>query len=239
MTPRARSPRRRGRAGITLFEVLITSAIMAMMALMIYTAFEHTGRVARRLGGRQEQDHLARTALNMIARDIRCAFLSAHVNPNPQLLAVLTAFVGRDQRPGDRLDLTTFTHRRLTRGTHEGDAHEVGYRVEARRGDSSGANDLLRRESPRIDNDPLRGGTVDLLVPDVRGLEIRYFDNASERWTDSWDSTQGTEQAGRLPARVRVTLTMRDSDGRERQYMTETAPMIQEVLRFGIGTIFN
>lgn len=217
-----------------MLEVLIASAILAMVALMIFTAFTHTSSLRQRLSARQERDHLARLALMKFARDVRSAFLSAHVNTNPTHLAVVTAFVGVDGSPGDRVDMTTFSHRRFARNAHEGDAAEVGYRLEARRGNGTGY-DLVRRESARIDNEPLRGGVVDLLVPNVSSFQIRYYDLQTEQWTDTWDTQQLTAQAGRLPARVRVTLTVRDpSDGREYTYMTETQPMISDVLRFGL-----
>jgi general secretion pathway protein J len=224
---------RRGHAGVTLLEVLVAAAILAMMGTMIYTAFEHTSRIGRRLAGRQERDHVARIALNRLMKDLRSAYLSAHVNPDPTFLASRTAFVGVDQSPGDRLDFTTFTHERMVRGTHEGDECEVGYRVEARRGPNS-VYDLLRRESPRVDNDPLRGGTVDVLVPDVVSFNLRYYDPVQDTWVDGWDSTQAAGQTNRLPSRIRATLVLRDTDGRERRYMSETSPMIPEVLRFGL-----
>lgn len=224
---------RRGRAGVTLLEVLVASAVLSMIALMIYTAFDHTGRIRERLGGRQERDHVARVALNKISHDFRSAFLSAHMNTVPTLVASKTAMVGRDESPGDRVDMTTFTHRRMVRGTHEGDACEVGYRVEARRG-ADRVYDLLRRESPRIDADPLRGGTVDVLVPDIQTFNLRYYDPTIDQWIDSWDTTQATGQFWRLPSRVRINLLLRDPDGRDRKYMTETQPMLRDVLRFGL-----
>jgi general secretion pathway protein J len=245
-TPHALSlpRRRRGHAGVTLLEVLVASAILSLVGVMIFAAFEHTGRVRARLGSRQEHDHVARIALQKISRDLRGAFLSAHVNPNQQLVAVVTAFVGRDSTPGDQVDMTTFTHRRLMRGVHEGDAAEVGYRVEARRGGEATVYDLLRRESARIDNDPLRGGTLDVLVPDVASFSLRYYDQATDQWVDTWDTTQATGQAGRLPPRVRVALTIREGEARggstgERRYLTETPIMIQEVLRFGLPIDFR
>jgi general secretion pathway protein J len=226
-------PRRRAHDGVTLLEVLVAAAVLAMMATMIYSAFEHTSRIGRRLAGRQERDHVARIALNRFMTDIRSAYLSAHVNPDPTYRAVVTAFVAIDQSPGDRLDFTTFTHTRMVRGSHEGDACEVGYRVEPRRGPNS-IYDLLRREAPRIDSDPTRGGTLDVLVPDVVSFNVRYYDGATDQWVDSWDTTQAAGQLGRLPARVRATLRLRDADGRELRYMTETTPMIPDVLRFGL-----
>jgi len=211
---------------------MVTSAVLAMIAVMIFAAFDHTSRVRDRLGEHQERDHVARVALNKLGRDLRSAFLSAHVNVyNPALVAVATAFVGRDESPGDRLDMTTFSHRRLMRNSHEGDACEVGYRVETRQG-GLGGYDLLRRESAWINADPVRGGTVDVLVPNIVSFNLKYYDQAADDWTDSWD-TNGA-QGARLPPRVRIQLVLSEHDGRRLTYMTEATPMIQDVLRFGL-----
>ena len=95
--------------------------------------------------------------------------------------------------------------------------------------------DLVRRASPRIDNDPERGGTLDVLVPGVRGFEIRYFDDATEQWVDAWDTTQATGQTGRLPLRVRVTLTLDEGPThQERVYSTETSLYLTRPLTFGL-----
>ena len=226
-------PRRRGRAGVTLLEVIVVAAIMAMMALSLAGAFRNTAIVRSRLGARQERDHVARVALGTLTRDLRSAFLSAHVNTNSIYVASLTAFVGTHDTAGSRLDFTAFSHRRLMRDSHEGDACEVGYRIEARHGAETHF-DLLRRESARIDNDPLRGGTLDVLVPDVTSLELKYYDSAADNWIDTWDTQSATAQGGRLPARVRITLTLVDFNGRDRRYVTETDLMIQDPLRFGL-----
>ncbi len=227
---------RRARAGFTMLELLVASGILAMMAVMIFTAFEHTGHMRDRLGHRQERDHVARIAIAKLSRDLRSAFLSAHVNTALTVRTSLSGFVARHETHGDRLDLTTFTHRRLMRHAHEGDACEVGYRVEARR-DSADIYDLLRRESPRIDDDVQRGGTVDVLVPDVANLVLTYYEPATEQWKDSWDTTQASGEVGRLPPRVRIVLTLNERDrGRvtERVYRTETPLMMLDQLRFGL-----
>lgn len=216
--------------------MLVASAILAMMAVMIFTAFEHTGRMRDRLGHRQERDHLARVAIAKLSRDLRSAFLSAHVNTTLTVRTGITGFIARDATHGDRVDFTAFTHRRLMRQAHEGDACEVGYRVEARR-DSAGLYDLLRRESPRIDDNVERGGTLDVLVPDVADFQLKYFDPVTEDWKDTWDTTQASGEPGRLPPRVRITLTLNERDrGRvtERVYSTEVAPMMLDPLRFGL-----
>ncbi|MDP3276270.1 MAG: type II secretion system protein GspJ [Deltaproteobacteria bacterium] len=229
-----RSKRLRARVGMTLLEVIVATGVFAMMGLMLLTGFTQTGRLRDRLNARMDRDHQARIALQKITQDLRGAFVSAHVNgQTPAANVVLTGFVGREGMRGDTLEMTTFTHRRLRRGSHEGDAAEIGYRVVDHRG--SNTYDLLRRETSRIDNDPVRGGTLDALVLDVTRFDLKFYDETTNQWTESWNTMSATGQPGRLPQRVRIGLTLRDEGGRERAYDTECPVMIQSMLRFGLG----
>ncbi len=235
--------RRAGQRGLTMLEVLVAATVLVMVATMIWGAFNQTHRTRSRLSLRQENDHLARVALARISRDLRAAFLTLHVNQDQRLAATMTHFVGVGGT-NSSLNLTTFTHRRLRRGTHEGDACEVSYRAEdrrsgnildeARRGAGDrGSFDLIRRLSPRIDNEPQRGGTLDVLIPGIRSFELRYFDEATERWTDAWDTTQAASQPGRLPRRVRITITL-DENRQTLTYRTITPIYLQRPLTFGL-----
>lgn len=224
---------RRHQRGLTLLEVLVAALVLVMVATMIWAAFDQTGRMRAKLSTRQENDHLARVALSRITRDLRGAFISLHVNQTQSLVAIATQFKASSFGGGSQVDMATFTHRRLRRGTHEGDACEVGYRLAERRGGSG--YDLLRRESPRLDGDPLHGGTVDVLVPEVSRFELKFFDEAADAWTDTWDTGQATGQLGRLPIRVRVTLALREGEDREeRVYTVETPVMMTRPLTFGL-----
>lgn len=228
--------RRAAQHGLTLLEVMVASAILAMVATMIWVSFDQTSKMRVKLGERQEHDHLARVAMARMTRDLRSAFLSLHVNQDQRAAAVITAFKGRSGTGGAQLDFTTFTHRRLRRNTHEGDACEVGYRLADHRGnDDVRGMDLLRRESPRLDAEPDRGGVSDVLLTGVTTFEVRYFDEASEQWVDGWDTTQASGQPGRLPQRVRLTLAVEEGPQREeRRYSTETALYITRPLTFGL-----
>lgn len=230
---------RRAQRGVTLLEVMVAIAVLVMTATMIWAAFDQTGRIRTRLGARQETDHLARIALQRMTRDLRGSFLSLHVNQAQTLASIRTAFIVGSANGSSTLDVTTFTHRRLRRGTHEGDACEVGYRVEPHRGEDGNpqgeTKDLIRRESPRLDPEPTRGGTIDVLIPNVRQFEVRLWDESQERWIESWDTTQAAGQAGRLPLRARITLTLQEGErGVERVYSTETTLPLTRPLTFGL-----
>lgn len=227
---------RRAQRGLTLLEVLVATAILSMVATMIWVSFDQTAKMRMKLTERQEHDHYARVAMARITRDLRAAFLSLHVNQEQRLASVITVFKGRAGLGGAQLDFTTFTHRRLHRGAHEGDACEVGYKLMEHRGDDNlEGMDLVRRESARIDNDPEHGGVLDVLVPGVRSFEVRFFDDATDQWVDSWDSTQATGQPGRLPPRVRITLAVEEGAAHEeRVYTTETQLYLTRPLTFGL-----
>ncbi len=221
---------------MTLLEVIVATAVFAMMGMMLLTAFTNTGRMRDRLSARMDRDHQARITMARLSRDLRGAFLSAHVNgANPGQNSVLTAFVAREGLNGDSIEMTAFTHRRLRRGSHEGDACEVGYRVVERRGASRTTYDLMRRETTRIDNEPQRGGTLDVLAQDVTLFDLKFFDDASGQWTESWNTMSATGQPARLPQRVRITLELREENDRRRRFTTETPVMLQSMLRFGLG----
>lgn len=232
---RRSAAKRRARAGMTLLEVIVATSVFAMMGLMLLTAFTHTGRMRDRLSARMDRDHQARTAIQRLSRDLRGAFLSAHTNgANPGQNAVLTAFVAREGLNGDQLELTAFTHRRLRRGAHEGDACEVGYRVTERRNAQRTTYDLMRRATTRIDNDPQRGGTLDVLAQDVGLFDLKFFDETTNQWIENWSTMSPTGQPARLPQRVRIILELKDEGERRRRYVTETPVMIQSMLRFAL-----
>lgn len=237
-----RRARHAAQSGLTLLEVLVATSVLIMVATMIWGAFDQTSKMRDHLAERQENDHLVRVAISRIERDLRSAFLSLHVNQNQQLATSITHFVGRSGGGGAQLDFTTFTHRRLRRGTHEGDACEVGYRLSEPRSDQRDPNDrrrragrfdLMRRESPRIDVEPTRGGTIDVLVPGVSGFDLSYWDEATERWTDAWDTSSTTGQPGRLPMRVRITVAL-DEANQTRRYTSETPVYVTRPLTFGL-----
>ncbi len=69
----------------------------------------------------------------------------------------------------------------------------------------------------------------------MRRFELKYFDGTSEQWVDPWDTTQATGQPGRLPARVRVLISIEEGERREeRVYSTETPLVMTRVLTFGL-----
>ncbi len=200
---------------MTLVEVLVSVAILAMVSTMIWTAFTQTHRTTRIIGEVQDVHHAGRLAMSRIARDLSNAFLTRNNPPEQGRLDLpMSLFMGEDRHPFDRLDFRAFGHRRLYRDADESDQMEVSYFVAPDPKDGR-IDNLVRRESPRIDAEPLEGGNHLVLLQDVVEFDVTYFDRTQLQWIDFWSTTELQGQPDRLPEQVRVVLAFRDTDPEE------------------------
>ncbi|NOY92961.1 MAG: general secretion pathway protein GspJ [Deltaproteobacteria bacterium] len=204
------APRRRIE-GITLMEAMIAITILTMVTTLVWGGFSQTARNKARVEADLGRMQEVRITLNRMVRELGQAYVSAQRNPNTILRTTVTAFIGLDHGDRDRIDFTSFSHRRLRRDAHESDQCELSYFVaDDPDPDNRGQRVLARREQNRIDDDPQRGGHVQILAHDVVGFELEYLDPASGEWLRSWDTTQAAQQPNRLPSQVKILLTMRD-----------------------------
>jgi general secretion pathway protein J len=222
------------RRGMTLLEVLVSLAILAMISLLIYGAFDSMSRGRKGEGARSERARQGREALLRMTRELSESFLSLHNPPVLSLLTRTTVFVGQNSTPFDRVDFTAFAHRRMTRDAKESDQCEVGY-FASDDPEVSGKTDLARREQTPIDLDPLRGGVVNVLAENIEAFDIRYLDPLTGTWGDTWDTTQTYGQFNRLPLELKISLTMKGLPGNDATTFTTKVmqPMLKP-LQFGI-----
>lgn len=197
---------------MTLLEVMVAIAIMAMVSILIYGAFDGMSRSKIGLSRINERYHQGRGLLRRLSQEISSAFLSMHVPYNQSLLASKTIFSSKEGSPADRLDMTTFSHRRVTANSKESDQNELSY-FSCPDPTVSGKVDLCRREQALIDIDPNKGGGVYVVVDDIDLFDLKFLDPQSGMWTDSWDSSQAVGQPNRLPLQVRITLVVKGGPG--------------------------
>lgn len=190
-------------------EVLIATAILAIVMALIYGSFVQTRRVIGRTEAAVDGLRGIRAAFSRITSDVNMAFLSTS-NDN-------TFFVGTDDYeggyPGDQIDFTSFSHTRRRSEARESDQMEVGYSL---RKDFEGASVLMKREKNRIDANPMYGGRTYELCEDIVGLDFRYLDEGT--WLESWDS----RVSKKLPEAVEITIIVKDSNGVEKSFRTIT-----------------
>jgi general secretion pathway protein J len=199
----------RSRAGITLIEVMVAITIFSIVATMIYGAFIQTGRHKARVEVDIDRHHVVTAALERMARELSMAFVSVQRNPSTSLQVMITAFIGTDRGRRDRVDFTSFSHRRLFRDAHESDQNEISYFLASdpvNRGDMV----LARREQNRIDDDPTRGGRVQILLEGVEELELEYLDPTTNLWVQRWSTENAADQPSRLPSQVKIRVRVQD-----------------------------
>jgi general secretion pathway protein J len=220
------------RQGITLIEVMVAMAIIAIVSTLIYSGFSQTAQNKKRVEGELDRYHEIRSGLERMTRELSMAFVSAQLNPSPALQVVKTCFVGKDSGKGARIDFTSFSHQRLYRDAHESDQNELSYYLDDDP-HHSGQSALVRREQRRIDDDPQQGGQAEILVENVVKFELSYLDPMSLQWLKTWDTMQAAMQPNRLPSQVEIKLTVPNVLGKGRNQTFGTRASLP--LRFALN----
>ena len=195
--------------GFTLLEVILAVTVLALIGTMVYGGFSQTALNKARIEKDVDHSRVVHMALQRMTRELTMAFVSTHVNPSLDLRVQNTAFIGKDNGRDDRIDFTSFSHRRLYRDAPESDQNEISYFV-TEHPDDPDINVLARREQNRIDDDPRRGGKSQILVENIEEFNLEYFDPLLSEWVDTWDTVNTLAQPNRLPSQVRITLSVQD-----------------------------
>lgn len=192
--------------GFTLLELLVAISILALVSVLIYSAFAAMRRTRDGLERVQDRYREGRIAMQRLTRELSSAYLSLHIPADPSLVVLATAFIGKRGNPADRVDFNAFAHTRRDRDVHESDQVELSYYGLASVDGST--TDLVRRVSTRPDLEPSKGGKVEVLATDIDLFDLEYLDPQTGLWTETWDSTSTVAQPARLPLQVRITLVL-------------------------------
>lgn len=194
------------RRGFTLLELLLASAISALMALVIYSAMV-TGFKARTTAGAQMSDiRSIAIVMDIIAKDFESILpptgtlsgpMVGYAMGTPGLEADSVEFysLGRDRAAVSELS-EGFRHVEFVLKT-DGQTPTLVRRV---------TRNLLAPAVPEPDEE--------VLSTEITGFSVRFFDGAS--WYTEWDSTLREDS---LP--IAVEITLRKPAARESQ---RTAP---------------
>jgi len=195
--------------GFTLLEIILAVAVLAVVGTMVYGGFSQTALNKARVEEDVEHSRIVHMALERMARELTMAFVSTHANPSLDLRVVETAFIGKNNGKDDRVDFTSFSHRRLYRNARESDQNEISYFV-TQHPDDRDVQVLARREQNRIDEDPRRGGKSQILVENIEEFNLEYFDPLLSDWVQTWDTEDVLAQPNRLPTQIRILLSVKD-----------------------------
>jgi len=230
-----------GEAGFTLVELLLALFLFALIAGVIFAAFAAVASGVEK--GRQsiELYRVGRVALLYMAQEIAAAM--------PPRDGIDTTgesnlgFQGKKNWGGsglgqDRIEFLTIPYRRYSDKVPAYDLCRVAYYVADNQqsktalfrvaDNQQGKTALFREEdcsNPDGEEDERRERATRLELTDLAvGLEITYYD--AEQAYEEWPPTRNAQSP--LPCRVRLALTLRDTQQHERAFITTVAlPMMQ------------
>ncbi len=216
--------------GFTLIEVMIAVAVMGMIGAATYKAFEGAYDLKSRIEHAEDRDQAVRGALTRMSREISMAFLSEHFD-RKRFRERPTFFKLKDGRGEADVSFTSFAHERLQVDAKESDQAVFEYHLE--HDAETGLESVFRRVKGVIDEEPTRGGEKAVLADDVLHFSVQAWDPKDREWRDEWDSASPTRSGGvLLPPRVRISLTIKDEQGKDKKYSTQAKIFLGAPLDF-------
>ena len=223
--------RRNAQAGLTLIEVMIASAVMVMMMTLAWRTISNTSETRRSSGTYQERNHELRLALGRAVADFEGAYLSKNEDTNAT--NPRTMFVAKSGSRIPEIRFSTLGHRVLWADANESEQTVITYMAHDAK-DRPGEVDWIRVERRRPSNLPPEEepAELDVLARNIEKVEFQFWNWKNLEWQDSWDTTQSDGQKGWLPSRVKITITVKNSEGDDIKLTTQARILMQEALLF-------
>ncbi|MFB6373146.1 MAG: type II secretion system protein J, partial [Bradymonadaceae bacterium] len=182
-------------AGFTMIEVMVSVAILSGLTAIVWVTINNMFRSRDFVKKRIDRYQIVRVALDRMSSEIASAYVasSAHgaearfenkqspkskkeasdQNAKARRQPVEFGMKGEE----DRIDFTSFAHLRTVEDDRTSHHAEIGYQIKSVRNDQGELVDtLVRREDTTIDDDITQGGKVYTLIPNVKDIEIEYWD---------------------------------------------------------------
>ena len=206
--------------GFTLIEILVATALASLILMMAYASYRSIFDSIKRSTGRSEFYENVNLAIMKIDQDLSNTYYTRN-NKN-------ITFISEGVKGNSRLDFVTVNHNEyMFAGTqhtpvHESDVKEVGYYLrEAKK--TADLFHLIKREKFNYwEEDPLSGGTENILLPNVVSLKFEF--NKGNDWDENWDSRQNNL----FPKAVKTTLVVKNYQAKEEKFEFVTLINIRE-----------
>jgi general secretion pathway protein J len=228
--------RRNPQAGLTLMEVMIASTIMVIMMALAWRTISNTSDARRNFGKYQERNHEIRMALGRVVADFEAAYLSQN-EERPDLTNPRTMMIVKSGSKVPEIRFSTLGHRVLWSDANESEQTVISYLPLASR-ETPGTVDWVRAERRRPSNKPVEEepAEYDVLVRNIEKVEIELWNYKTLEWLDTWDTTQSDGQKDMLPSRARITVTVKNAEGKDLKISTQARVYMQEPLLFNPKT---
>ena len=199
--------------GFTLVELLLALFLFALIAAVVFAAFAAVASGVEK--GRQhiELYRVGRVALLRMAQEVGASM--------PPPAGSNRHFQGKKSVDGGtghgRIDFLTIPYRRYSDQVPSYELCHVAYYVAE---NAQGKTALFREEDCSGEEDERHAQATLVELTDLAvGLDISYYDAGQGH--EEWPSTR--DDQGSLPCRVRLALTLRDTQRYERAFITTVA----------------
>lgn len=187
---------RRGQAGFTLIEVILSMTLVAAISAVTYSVLIATLEYKDKVEKGSLLNKVGQSILKMISKDIEGLYTRDIANP----------FEGIDDGTQDYMNFTSTVSSYPNEEGVNSNLIEVGYRVVP-----SDVHDdlfiLVRRESYNIEFDPLKGGNIYEVYDQVKQFNLKYYDGTE--WVDTWRY----EDMNSVPLAVKIEFIVRARTG--------------------------
>jgi type II secretion system protein J len=196
-------------SGFTLLELVVATAIFAIVIGAAYTLFESGRNLTSQAEARAELFQTARAALKAIEDDLKGAVMPG--------TAYDTGFIATDsgshEKPLDKVDFVAVNSHAMISSLKSDAALQAGQKIDLSRVAywiepdlNRPAHGLVRYRqtilSPVTTPTP-HDQDIEEMAADIVYLNLRYYDGT--QWLDTWDSTQSSK----LPQSVEVAVHVR------------------------------
>jgi general secretion pathway protein J len=210
--------------GFTLFEILITLFIFAVVLSLLYTAYMGTFRNIEATESQSDIYGMARIALERMVEDLGSVYVSKGTTQsdsgesNPHV----DGFVGEDAeingRNADTIHFLSRAHIVFNEDDRGARTAEIVYYL--KESDEEDAFILYRSDTPEFEERPEEGTGGLILCEGLFSVNFTYYTDEGEEYA-SWDSTRD-EFRGRVPAMVSIVLEFVNKSNPEAPFRFKT-----------------
>jgi type II secretion system protein J len=206
--------------GFTLIEIMVATAIASLILIMAYASYRSIFDSIKRSTGRAEFYENVNLAIMKIDMDLSNTYYTRN---NKKI-----TFICENVRGNSKLDFVTVNHNDYNfRGTmrtpvRESDVREVGYYLREAKNTVELFHLIKREKFNYWEEDPLTGGTENVLLPNVVHLKFEFF--KGNDWDENWDSRQNNL----FPKAVKTTLVVKNYQAQEEKFEFITLINIRE-----------
>lgn len=191
---------RPSRSGMTLIEILLATAIAALVVALVFSVYHTVSATLRGQQERRQGPDAAAAAVGRAAHDLECAFAGA----NDPACAFTLVPADESDTGGSEISLCSAVAEEGERDTRWFALERVAYRLQ---GAPSGPRELVRESAALAGPGAYAPPVTNVLAGRVEQFLVRVYDG--EEWKEAWPPESGT----RFPRAARIELVCGQGTG--------------------------